>query len=70
MSGEVLFQDALSARLNIIKPSEADLKEYLSSREHNTVTVPRLTPGIEELIAKLHRKGKVVYLVSGGFRQV
>jgi len=70
MSGEVLFQDALSARLNIIKPSEADLKEYLSSREHNTVTVPRLTPGIEELIAKLHRKGKIVYLVSGGFRQM
>jgi len=30
----------------------------------------RLSPGIEELIQKLKANGIVVYLISGGFRQM
>lgn len=68
MGGQVLFQDALAARLNVIKPSQADVMQYLQEREQSSA--PRLTPGIQELVDKLHTKGKIVYLVSGGFRQV
>jgi len=31
---------------------------------------PQLTKGVEQLIDLLHQRGKVVYLVSGGFRQM
>jgi phosphoserine phosphatase len=72
MGGQVLFEDALAARLNIIKPSQGDVERYLAQRhsEAATATAPRLTAGALELVDKLHRKGKIVYLVSGGFRQV
>ena len=116
MGGQVLFQDALAARLNIIQPSRSDLTKYLAERDQiaaeaeakansansaiaatsssvvdggsvattaaaaTTTTVgsssclriphARLTPGVKELIDRLHAKGKIVYLVSGGFRQV
>ena len=64
MGGTVLFHDALSARLNLIKPSSSDIKGCLE------VHPPRLTPGIETLISRLQAKGVHVYLISGGFRQV
>jgi phosphoserine phosphatase len=72
MGGQVLFEDALAARLNIIKPSQGDLERYLAQRHSDAATAatPRLTAGALELVDKLHRKGKIVYLVSGGFRQV
>ena len=78
MDGQVLFQDVLAARLNIIKPSKSDVETYLRQREESASKhasgdgsgAPRVTPGVAELIDKLHRKGKIVYLVSGGFRQV
>jgi len=31
---------------------------------------PQLTKGVEQLIDFLHQRGKAVYLVSGGFRQM
>lgn len=64
MGGHVLFQDALSDRLGIIKPSKADIAIFLEKYPF------RFTPGVVELISLLHQRGKVVYLVSGGFRQV
>lgn len=64
MGGSVLFQDALQARLNIIKPSRDDIVNFLAKHPLE------LTPGIEELIDTLHSQGRLVYLVSGGFRQV
>lgn len=64
MGGSVLFQDALAERLDIIRPSRADLDTFL--RDHPF----HLTKGVEDFVSALHAKGKKVYLVSGGFRQV
>jgi phosphoserine phosphatase len=64
MGGSVLFQDALTQRLNIIQPSQKDIQAHGQNHPF------QFTPGVEKLIELLHAKGKVVYLVSGGFRQV
>eukprot|EP00270_Netrium_digitus_P006030 TRINITY_DN1816_c0_g1_i2.p1 TRINITY_DN1816_c0_g1~~TRINITY_DN1816_c0_g1_i2.p1 ORF type:complete len:296 (+),score=62.15 TRINITY_DN1816_c0_g1_i2:33-890(+) len=64
MVGSVPFEEALAARLDIIRPSAADLNNFLLSRP------PRLTPGISLLVGVLHAADKAVYLVSGGFRQM
>jgi phosphoserine phosphatase len=60
----MLFQDALRARLDIIKPSESDFKNCHAAHP------PRFTPGVTKLISRLQARGVHVYLVSGGFRQV
>lgn len=64
MGGSVSFEEALAARLSLFKPSLKDVERFLASNP------PKITPGIEELIKKLHSKGKAVYLISGGFRQM
>jgi phosphoserine phosphatase len=61
MSGSVPFQDALKARLDLIRPSRELIDDCL--RAHP----PRLTPGVAQLVAALHARGTKVYLVSGGF---
>ncbi|RHY27492.1 hypothetical protein DYB32_006733 [Aphanomyces invadans] len=62
MNGGVKFEDALAARLDIIKPSRKDIADCLR------VHPPQLTPGIESLISGLHARNIHVYFVSGGFR--
>jgi phosphoserine phosphatase len=64
MDGNVPFEDALKARLALIKPSLSMIRACLKAHP------PRLTPGIGELIAQLERRGTHVYLVSGGFIQM
>lgn len=64
MGGQVLFQDALAARLQLIKPSKADVDACL--KKHPL----KLTEGIRKVVEILHARGTPVYLVSGGFRQV
>jgi phosphoserine phosphatase len=64
MAGGVPFQDALAARLERMRPSRADVARFLAARP------PALSPGIPELLATLARRGKRVYLISGGFRQI
>eukprot|EP00903_Cladosiphon_okamuranus_P013185 g12297.t1 len=64
MGGSMPFQDALKARLDLMTPSKDTVARCL--REHP----PRLSPGISELVSVLHNRGVVVYLVSGGFRQM
>lgn len=64
MGGSVPFHVALEARLNLIKPSQEQVAQCL--QQHPLV----FTPGMEELMSALKQKGKVVYLVSGGFRQM
>jgi phosphoserine phosphatase len=64
MGGQVLFQDALAARLQLIKPSRADVDACL--KKHPL----KLTEGIRKVVEILHARGTPVYLVSGGFRQV
>jgi phosphoserine phosphatase len=62
MGGDVKFEDALRARLDIIRPSRDDVSSCLANHPL------RLTSGISELISALHDRGTHVYLVSGGFR--
>ena len=64
MGGSVPFHVALEERLKLFKPSRAQVDACL--RDHPL----RLTPGMAELAAALHERGTVVYLVSGGFRQM
>lgn len=64
MGGSVPFQDALAARLDLMRPSASVVAAFLA--EHP----PRLSPGIAELVAALHGAGKSVFLVSGGFTQM
>ncbi|KAE8911781.1 hypothetical protein PF005_g9086 [Phytophthora fragariae] len=62
MNGNVKFEDALAARLDIIKPSRQDIQDCL--KQHP----PKFTPGIKKLMSTLQDKGIAVFLVSGGFR--
>jgi len=64
MNGTMSFREALSARLNLIKPSRQQLDAYMKSH------APRLTPGIKELVRTLHARRVDVYLVSGGFSHI
>jgi phosphoserine phosphatase len=64
MQGGMKFQDALRQRLEAMKPSR---RMILDCIQHHP---PTLTPGVAEVIAKLHARGTPVYLVSGGFRMM
>ncbi|XP_039753263.1 phosphoserine phosphatase isoform X2 [Pararge aegeria] len=64
MGGNMTFQEALKKRLDIIRPSVSQIKEFIE-------TFPvHLTPGVTELVKMLHERGVIVYLVSGGFRSL
>ncbi|KAJ2949249.1 hypothetical protein O0L34_g6202 [Tuta absoluta] len=64
MGGSMTFQEALKKRLDIIRPTVSQIKQFIE-------TFPiHLTPGIQELVRELHNKGVQVYLVSGGFRSL
>mmetsp|Transcript_12811 Transcript_12811/g.24040 ORF Transcript_12811/g.24040 Transcript_12811/m.24040 type:complete len:298 (-) Transcript_12811:18-911(-) len=62
MEGNTKFEDALAARLDIIKPSRASILKCLE--QHPL----QLSPGIDRLVEALLVNGTDVYLVSGGFR--
>lgn len=62
MDGNIKFEDALAARLEIIKPSKSDIASCLEKHPL------RLTPGVDRLVEALQKRGTSVYLVSGGFR--
>ncbi|KAE8727796.1 Phosphoserine phosphatase [Hibiscus syriacus] len=64
MGGSVPFEEALSARLSLFKPSLSQVQDYLDK------SPPRISPGIEELVKKLKSRNTDVYLISGGFRQM
>lgn len=64
MGGTTPFHVALEQRLNLIQPSHDMVKACLEKHPLE------LTPGMKELADTLRRKGKHVYLVSGGFRQM
>ena len=44
----------------------ADIKRFIQRNP----AAGRMTPGIERLIMSLQARGKAVYLISGGFREV
>ena len=62
MEGGMKFQDALAARLDLLQPSKTSIQECLQQRPFE------LTPGLPELVERLHEANKQVFLVSGGFR--
>ena len=62
MDGNIKFEDALAARLEIIKPSQSDIESCLAKHPL------RLSPGVDRLVTALQSRGTHVYLVSGGFR--
>ncbi|XP_014086814.1 phosphoserine phosphatase [Bactrocera oleae] len=61
MGGAMSFQDALNIRLNIIRPSQKQINEFLQQRPCT------LTKNIRAFIEKLKSERKEIYLISGGF---
>lgn len=64
MGGTTKFEDALAARLALMRPSRQSVADFISAHP------PRLSPGVPDLVARLHARGTRVYLVSGGFRAI
>ncbi len=64
MGGAVRFEDALAARLALIRPTRADVDRCLAAHP------PRITPGFADLVARLRQRGAEVFLISGGFEQM
>jgi phosphoserine phosphatase len=62
MEGGMKFQDALSARLDLLRPTKQQILDCLEQHPF------QLTPKVQELIRTLQSVNKDVYLVSGGFR--
>lgn len=58
------MQDALSARLGIIKPTKAGMEQLIANHEF------KLSSGVKELVQTLKDRQVDVYLVSGGFRRM
>lgn len=62
MEGNTKFEDAIQARLDLMRPSQPQITKMLDE-------IPlQLTKGIEGLIKSLQEKKVDVWLVSGGFR--
>lgn len=61
MGGAQRFEDAIAARLALIRPTPAMIEACLAAHP------PRLTEGAASLVDALHRRGVEVHLVSGGF---
>lgn len=64
MDGNVKFEHALAARLDIIQPHEKDISSCLEAHP------PQLSPSIKTLVTELSKRQIEVYLISGGFRQM
>jgi len=62
MSGGMSYREALRERLSIIQPSIRNVQDFIAENP------PRLTPGIQRLVAELSKHGIPVFLISGGFR--
>lgn len=61
MAGRVSFHDALRDRLELIRPTEQALYDFIHDNP------PQLSPGVHELIQTLRAHDKDIFLVSGGF---
>lgn len=62
MNGHSNFADALALRLDLVRPLKEDL--FWLGRQY----IKRITPGTKQLISKLKKEGKKVYIISGGFK--
>jgi len=66
MGGDVPFHVALANRLKVMQPSRQQVEKMLAAHPPSEV----LTPGVSAFISALQARGKRVFLVSGGFRQM
>jgi hypothetical protein len=64
MGGSALFEDTFRDRLHLIQPSAQDIDRCLAAHPFE------VSPGVAEVVERLHARGTIVYLVSGGLRQV
>jgi len=62
----VPFHEALANRLKVMQPSRQQVEQMLAQHPPSQI----LTPGVHAFIAALKARGKRVFLVSGGFRQM
>lgn len=61
MGGSMSFQDALKIRLNIIRPTQQQVNEFIKQRPST------LSRNVKRFVAQLKADGKQVFLISGGF---
>ncbi|XP_050097328.1 phosphoserine phosphatase [Anopheles aquasalis] len=61
MGGSMTFQEALKRRLDLIKPSQRQIREFLKTHPST------ISPGVKELIEQLRKNNAAVFLISGGF---
>ena len=62
MRGELDFEAALRERVALLKGLPEDIFARIAERIH-------FTPGAEDLVKELHKRGYKVCLVSGGFHE-
>uniref|UniRef100_A0A8C6WL63 Phosphoserine phosphatase n=1 Tax=Neogobius melanostomus TaxID=47308 RepID=A0A8C6WL63_9GOBI len=62
MGGSITFKTALKERLSIIRCSREQVNKLITDHP------PQLTPGIREVVERLHQRNIKVFLISGGFR--
>ena len=62
MRGELDFEAALRERVGLLKGLPEDIFTQIAEKIH-------FTPGAEELVDELHKRGYKVGLVSGGFHE-
>jgi len=65
MEGGMKFEDAMRARLKLMNPTRSSLQKCV-----RTEGKPHFTPGVIEVVKRLHAQGTHVFLVSGGFRNM
>jgi glycerol-3-phosphate dehydrogenase (NAD+) len=66
MNGDMDLDTALQKRLDIMEPTVDKLTAYIQSNP----ALPRLVPGIQDLIKELQARKVEVFLISGGFREL
>lgn len=64
MGGSMTFQEALRRRLDIIKPSQSQIRQFLMEKPST------LSPHIKNFMDYLHGMNKKIYLISGGFHSL
>ncbi|XP_070499744.1 phosphoserine phosphatase isoform X2 [Chironomus tepperi] len=64
MGGSMTFQEALRRRLDIIKPTQSQIRQFLVEKPST------LSPHIKDFIDYLHSLNKKIYLISGGFHSL
>lgn len=65
MNGTMGFTEALQNRLDIIRPTQ----ELVHQIAADPLSLS-LSDGVKELIDLLHKQGKQVYVISGGFEEL